>query len=106
MNGSLGTAGNYNVTLSFVNAKDFSESSSASKLRLIIASSASATYQTVAEVAANSTTLARVDFTFDVSKFVTPASLQKVYCRFVMVASDGSILVNNNLTNGVIRSAL
>lgn len=106
MNGSLGTAGNYNVTLSFVNAKDFSESSSASKLRLIIASSTSATYQTVAEVAANSTTLARVDFTFDVSKFVTPASLQKVYCRFVMVASDGSILVNNNLTNGVIRSTL
>lgn len=106
MNGSWGTAGNYNVTLSFVNAKDFSESSSASKLRLTIASSTSATYQTVAEVTANSTTLARVDFTFDVSKFVTPASLQKVYCKFVMVASDGSILVNSNLTNGTIKSAL
>lgn len=106
MNGSWGTAGKYNVTLSFVNAKDFSESSSASKLRLTIASSASATYQTVAEVAANSTTLARVDFTFDVSKFVTPASLQKVYCKFVMVASNGSILVDNNLTNGAIKSAL
>lgn len=106
MNGSWGTAGKYNVTLSFVNAKDFSESSSASKLRLTIASSASATYQTVAEVAANSTTLARVDFTFDVSKFVTPASLQKVYCKFVMVASNGSTLVDNNLTNGAIKSAL
>lgn len=106
MNGSWGTAGNYNVTLSFVNAKDFTESSSASKLRLTIASSTSATYQTIAEVAANSTTLARVDFTFDVSKFVTPASLQKVYCKFVMVSSDGSILVNSNLTNGTIKSAL
>lgn len=106
MNGSWGTAGNYNVTLSFINAKDFSESSSASKLRLTIASSTSATYQTVAEVAANSTTLSRVNFTFDVSQFVTPASLQKVYCKFVMVKSDGSILVNSSLTNGTIKSTL
>lgn len=106
MDGSWGTMGNYNITLSYVGANEYTESQNTSKLRLLISSSQSGTYQTVADVTANSTTLAKAEFNFDVSKFVTPASLQKVYCRMQWLGSDGSVLRTSNFVNNTIKAVL
>lgn len=99
MNGSWGNMGDYNMTVSFVGANEYGTFSS---LRLKVCGTEDGTYKEIATQEGNATTLEKCTFSFDISDYITPASLQKVYFQIDLIESDGTVNTRY-LTNSAIR---
>ena len=99
MNGSWGNMGDYNMTVSFVGANEYGTFSS---LRLKVCGTEDGTYKEIATQEGNATTLEKCTFSFDISDYITPASLQKVYFQIDLIESDGTVNTRY-FTNSAIR---
>lgn len=99
MNGSWGNMGDYNMTVSYVGANEYGTFSS---LRLKVCGTEDGTYKEIATQKGNATTLEKCTFSFDISDYITPASLQKVYFQIDLIESDGTVNTRY-FTNSAIR---
>lgn len=99
MNGSWGNMGDYNMTVSYVGANEYGTFSS---LRLKVCGTEDGTYKEIATQKGNATTLEKCTFSFDISDYITPASLQKVYFQIDLIESDGTVNTKY-FTNSAIR---
>lgn len=99
MNGSWGNMGDYNMTVSYVGANEYGTFSS---LRLKVCGTEDGTYKEIATQEGNATTLEKCTFSFDISDYITPASLQKVYFQIDLIESDGTVNTRY-FTNSAIR---
>ena len=99
MNGSWGNMGDYNMTVSYVGANEYGTFSS---LRLKVCGTEDGTYKEIATQEGNATTLEKCTFSFDISDYITPASLQKVYFQIDLIESDGTVNTKY-FTNSAIR---
>lgn len=105
MNGSWGNKGNYNMNLYYYNASDYGTTSDFSKLRLEVRPDETENnVKTVGEVTVTTETLSKATFTFNLSNYITPASLQVVLFRIRFINSSGSIVRTINLVNDTVKS--
>lgn len=100
MNGSWGNMGDYNMTITFNGASDYG---AVETIKLLVCSTENGTYQTISSKAATTETLKTCTFSFDISDYITPVSLQKVYFRMQFVKEDGSTSTSS-LTSGDMKT--
>lgn len=100
MNGSWGNMGDYNMTITFNGASDYG---AVETIKLLVCSTENGTYQTISSKAATTETLKTCTFSFDISDYITPVSLQKVYFRMQFVKEDGSTSTSS-LTSGNMKT--
>ena len=103
MNGSWGNAGNYNMSIYYYNASDYGTTSDFTTLRLEVRTdNTENNVKTIGDVAVTTSTLSKATFTFNLSSYVTPASLQVVLFRIRFIDSSGNIVRTVNLVNDAV----